>query len=94
MANGETTVRFQLWAVLGFLVLLGGIIAGYILTVQAEDRAEQQKTKQEVVVMKEQYRNINEKLDKLVTATEKINDAFIDHRIKTEKQRVTLRGKE
>lgn len=36
--DNETKVKFNLWAVLGFLVLLGGIAFAHLLSVQSEDR--------------------------------------------------------
>jgi hypothetical protein len=84
--NGETKVRFSLWVVLAFIVLLGAAVSGYLLDCQAKDREKQQVIKQEVVVLQEQFKNIDDKLNKLVTNSETIKEAFITHRIKTERK--------
>ena len=89
-----TKVRFDLWAVLGAICVLGGLLFGYMFDLQGADRKEATKVKDRVIVLEQQYQAINQKLDKLVCTTEKISDAFIDHRVKTEKTKITLRGKE
>ncbi len=40
MENGITKVRFDLWAVLAFLTLLGGICIGYLFNAQMISRDE------------------------------------------------------
>jgi hypothetical protein len=38
--NGVTRVKFDLWAVLGFLVVLSGLSMGYLFNAQANSKAE------------------------------------------------------
>ncbi len=40
--DSVTKVRFDLWAVLGFLVLLVGVCVGYLFNAQATNREERQ----------------------------------------------------
>jgi len=44
--NGETMVKFKLWPVLGFLVLLVGISMGYLFTALGENRDESRLAQQ------------------------------------------------
>jgi uncharacterized membrane-anchored protein YhcB (DUF1043 family) len=74
MTDDESKVRFDLWTVLGFLVLLVGICLGYLFLAQGADRVDQQKTQKDVAVLQERYENINQKLDKLIVTMEKTVD--------------------
>jgi hypothetical protein len=75
--NNDTTtkVRFDLWLVLAFLLLLGAIVAGHIITVQADDREKQAETcamlNETIVrtaVLEEQFKSIDYSLKLLVQA--------------------------
>lgn len=48
MENGLTKVRFDLWAVLGFLIIIVATGFGYLFTAQAENAKERQKENQAV----------------------------------------------
>ena len=61
--NGKTVVRFDLWAVLGFLVLLVGIGMGYLFNAQAGNKAEMQ---QQVQGISDRVMKLEAKLDYLV----------------------------
>lgn len=45
-SEGKTLVRFDLWVVLAFLVLLSGIGMGYLFNAQAESRESRQRADQ------------------------------------------------
>jgi len=78
MENGITKVRFDLWAVLGFLILLVGIGMGYLFNAQAENREERLKQVQgvsdRVTRLEMQYSYITEGIGDLKKNQKEIAD--------------------
>ena len=67
--NGESMVKFKLWPVLAFLVLLSAIGMGYLFTVQGgsrdESRAARQILSERITTMEANYRYIVEGIGEL-----------------------------
>ena len=76
----EPKVQFHLWAVLGFLVLLGAICVGFLNTEQKEANQKQQETISRVITLEAQYCSIIKGLDKLTLTVEKTSDKLDDYR--------------
>ena len=53
--NEETTIKFKLWAVLGFLVVLVGIGLGYLFIAQTSAAVERTDIKERVIRMEVNY---------------------------------------
>lgn len=77
--DSATQVRFDLYGVLAFLVILVGIGMGYLFTAQATAREERTMVCERVTVLETQYRFISEGIVELkqgqkeLTATLKKN---------------------
>jgi len=85
--NGETTVKFRLWPVLGFLVLLVGIGMGYLFTAQGENRDESRMARQ---VLSERITKIEVNYTFIVTGIERLEknqSAIMDILLKQKKAR-------
>ena len=85
--NGVTRVRFDLWAVLAFLVLLVGGGGIYMFNAQAADREKLQSVKEEVIVLKQQYVSINEKLCEISATLKEFTLSFERYKYNTEKKK-------
>ena len=85
--NGITKVRFDLWAVLAFLVILVGGGGIYMFNAQAADREKLQSVKEEVIVLKQQYVSINEKLCEISATLKEFTISFERYRYNTEKKK-------
>jgi len=69
-----TGVRFHLWAVLGFLVLLFAICVGFLNAEQRTAAEKQQATTGRVVILETQYSYIIKGLDALTITVKENND--------------------
>ena len=56
--NGETTIRFKLWAVLGFLVVLVGVGLSYLFIAQTSAGVERTEIKERVIRMEVNYQYV------------------------------------
>lgn len=70
----EPKVQFHLWAVLGFLLILGAICVGFLNAKQDKAEEKQQVIVSRVVTLETQYVNIIKGLDMLTATVEKNND--------------------
>ncbi len=87
-AGTETTkVRFDLWAVLLIIVLFGG----YLFDAQGKDRANQNNTQKDVAVLQEQYKNIDKKLDTLISTLRNTTERIGEYRneVKAKKTKIS-----
>jgi len=80
----ETTkVRFDLWCILGFMLLLGMIVSGFLYDALATGKRERIITNQIVesrlTKLETNYVYIMNGLDKLERSNEKVVDALKDH---------------
>jgi uncharacterized membrane-anchored protein YhcB (DUF1043 family) len=93
--NGATRVKFDLWAVLGFLVLLVGICVGYLFVAQAANKEERQGQVQaldkRVTVIEINYEHILKGIDVLQKGQKDLVDALTVHEKTTLR---AIRGKE
>ena len=83
--NGETTVKFRLWPVLGFLVLLVGIGMGYLFTALGESRDESRLARQ---VLSERVTKVEINYTFIVTGIERLEknqSAMMDILLKQKK---------
>jgi hypothetical protein len=86
----ETTkVRFDLWLVLGFIILLGGVVSGFLYdalaTGKKERLASQQHLTERLVKLETNYIYIMSGLDKLERGNDKLIDALSTHERNTMK---------
>jgi prefoldin subunit 5 len=58
--NGDTKIRFDLWAVLSFLVVLVGIGMGYLFTAQATAREDRTKA---IQIVSDRVTKLEERLE-------------------------------
>jgi hypothetical protein len=81
MTNGDTVtkIRFDLWAVLAFLVFAGISSFTFLYAEGKETKTKQQEVIQRVTVLETQYKHIIEGIDKLTRATENVADKFEQH---------------
>jgi hypothetical protein len=81
---GVTRVRFDLWAVLAFLVLLAGISFGYLFQSQAASRDERIKADalmcDRITRLETNYENIIRGIDRLTVTVEKTGDKLEAYR--------------
>jgi len=54
----ETTIKFKLWAVLGFLIVLVGIGLGYLFIAQTSAAVERTDIKERVIRMEVNYQYV------------------------------------
>jgi len=82
-ANETTKVRFELWCVLGFMLVLGMIVSGFLYDALATGKRERIATNQIVesrlTKLETNYVYIMNGLDKLERSNEKVVDALKDH---------------
>lgn len=75
-SNGVTKVRFDLWAVLGFLVLLFALCFGYLFNAQAINKEERVRMDQalydRVTKIETQYGYIVQALEKVSVVADEI----------------------
>lgn len=81
--NNETKVRFNLWAVLGFLVLLGALGFGYLFSAQSEDRVQTGVMADRVTRLEANYIHIGSGINDIKTTLEKVQEELVALRIKT-----------
>ena len=86
---GSTKVRFDLWAVLGFLVLLAAICIGYLFNAQAMDRERNQAVCDRVTLLEANYGHIIAGIAKIERGQEKLAEALYQHEQST---RRSLKG--
>ena len=72
--NIVSKVRFDLWAVLGLLIALGGICVGYLNAEQVKTKEKQQAVIERVTKIETQYCYIIERLDGLKASSERTAD--------------------
>jgi exonuclease VII small subunit len=83
--NGEQTtkVRFSLWGVLAFLVVLSGVCFGYLFTAQATTKDDQNKINQavneRVIKLEERYMYICNGITRIENGQENLERALKDH---------------
>ena len=70
----ETTVKFHLWLVLGFLVILGAVCVTFLNAEQDVTKEKQQVIIARVVKLETQYDYIIKGLDALTVVVERNND--------------------
>ena len=87
----EPKVQFHLWAVLGFLLILGAICVGFLNARQDKADDKQQAVVSRVVTLEANYDNIIKGLDKLTATVEKNNDKLDTYRneVKNKKTNMT-----
>ena len=56
--NEETTIKFKLWAVLGFLIVLVGVGLSYLLSAQLSAGVERTEIKERVIRMEVNYQYV------------------------------------
>ena len=83
--ESETTVKFGLWPVLAFLVILGAACVGGLYAAQQETKQRQVEVIQRVAVLETQYKSIMDSLEKLNKSTEKLVDKMDNHLVKGDK---------
>ena len=66
----DTQIKFNLWAVLGFLVFMGASSFTFLYAEGKETKVKQQDVIQRVVVLETNYSNIIKGLDKLTIVVE------------------------
>jgi len=77
--KNETKVWFNLWAVLGFVLLLGAIGFTYLHAEGSKTKEKQQEVIQRVTKLETQYVFIIERLEGLTRAVEKSTDKLDAH---------------
>ena len=75
---GSTKVRFDLWAVLAFLVILAAICIGYLFNAQAMDRERNQAVCDRVTLLEANYGHIIAGIAKIERGQEKLAEALAD----------------
>ena len=83
----DTQIKFNLWAVLGFLVLMGASSFTFLYAEGKETKVKQQDVLQRVVVLETNYANIIKGLDKLTIVVEDAAKKF-DKRTENGKRKV------
>lgn len=83
----DTQIKFNLWAVLGFLVLMGASSFTFLYAEGKETKVKQQDVIQRVVVLETNYANIIKGLDKLTIVVEDAAKKF-DKRTENGKRKV------
>jgi hypothetical protein len=84
--TAETQVKFNLWAVLTFLVVTGCASFTFLYAAGQETKAVQKEVLMRVTKLETQYSFIIEKLGTLTVSIDKASDTIAEHRIKTEKR--------
>ncbi len=84
LESGTTKVKFELWWVLAFLVTITFLGGMYLFNVQASDREKIQFIKEDVIILKQQFKNIDDKLANISATMEKISEAFARHQSRSE----------
>jgi hypothetical protein len=84
MANGDTTkVRFELWAVLGFLTFVVALCLGYLFNTLAEGRSARILADQQMDIrvtrLETKFDHISIGIDELKKGQDKVVDALIEH---------------
>ena len=80
MIRENSKVRFSLWAVLAFIVLLGAICVNFLNADQVKTKEKQQEIIQRITKLEMQYSFIIEKLGTLTIVIEKATDKLDKHR--------------
>ena len=93
LADKETMVKFSLWPVLAFLVLLGVAAVGYLNAGQQETKQKQIEVIQRVTRLETQYAAIMDSLDRLNRSAERMVDKLDNHLIKGDKGDTGAKGK-
>jgi hypothetical protein len=86
--NGEVTrVRFDLWAVLGFIVLMGVVFGGYLFQTLASGRAERIAADQQidlrVTKLETHYSYIIQGIADLKAGQKEVADSLAKHEMST-----------
>lgn len=84
MANGETRVQFSLWAVLGFILLLGAIVAGYLNAENADIRSKQRDVMERVGKVETRLEYIAEGIYELKRGQKELTDMLLRDRQRKE----------
>lgn len=85
--NSSTKVRFDLWAVLAFLTLLGGISIGYLFSAQAENLKANQAICDRMTRLEANYQFIIDGIGKLDRGQERMAETLNQHERNTRKGR-------
>lgn len=88
--NGVTKIRVEIWAVLGFLVLLGAISVGFLNAEQKETKFKQQEVISRVVVLETNQQYIVEGIRALKEGQKEVFDILVN---KSDRKK-TLKGAE
>jgi peptidoglycan hydrolase CwlO-like protein len=88
--QAEPKVQFHLWAVLGFLVLLGAICVGFLNAEQKAASEKQQAIAERVITLETQYCNIIKGIDKLTLTVEKTSDKLDDYRAAVKNKKTNM----
>jgi hypothetical protein len=84
--TADTQIKFNLWAVLGFLVIMGASSFTFLYAEGKETKVKQQEVIQRVTILEANYANIIKGIDKLTVTVEKSIEQLDKHRQHTEKK--------
>lgn len=76
----ETSVRFNLWAVLAFLCLLGGICFAYLFNVQTEARVTTTTHSERITKLETNYDFIIDKLNDIKISQDEVKKELVRYR--------------
>ena len=77
VTNKPTTVRFELWAVLAFLVALTGICIGYLFNSQADSKVAHNVLSERVVKVETNYTHIVTGIERLEKSQKEMMELLI-----------------
>jgi len=86
-AMNDAKVRFDLWAVLGFLVIAGASSFTFLYAEGKETKLKQQEVIQRVTRLETQYEHIIKGLEKVANIIDESSKKLEVHRLRTEKGR-------